>query len=111
MDFNTWVFKSLNTFKKDRYSIHCYITDETERVLDKNFTLKGFNDSTLEQCLLNFFREAYANYDYVISIVTDIVNKLVIVTVTTAYGFGKYTIDKIERIQDIEEEERGILND
>ena len=103
MDFNEAVFKTAKTFQKDRYLIHCYITDETERVIDKNLKLKGFKDSTLEQCLLNFFREAYVNYDYVISIVTDIVNKLVIVTVTTAYGFGKYTIDKIERIQDIEE--------
>ena len=104
MDFNEAVFKTVKSFQKDRYLIHCYITDETERVFDKNFTLKGFCDSTLEQCLLNFFREAYANYDYIVSIVTDIVNKLVIVTVTTAYGFGKYTIDKIERIQDIEED-------
>lgn len=94
----------MNTFKKDRYLIHCYIMNETKCYIDKNLKLKGFNNSTLEQCLSNYVREKYIDYDYNFEIVTDIVNKLGIVTVTAPpYGSVRYTIDKIERIQDIEE--------
>ena len=103
MNFDEWGSKSLNTFRKDVFRCHCYITDDSKYFVEKNLTLKGFNNSTLEECLLNLVREQYVNYDYVTNIVTDIVNKLVILTVTTSYGFGKITIDKIDRIQDIEE--------
>lgn len=105
MDFNEAVFKTVNTFMNDRYLIHCYITDETGYVFDKHFCLKGFGDSTLEQCLSNFvFDHFNADYYDDFNIVTDIVNKLVILTIYGNNLFRKITIDKIERIQDIEEE-------
>lgn len=98
------VYTTVNTFKKDRYLIHCDITDETGYVIDNNFTLRGFVDSTLEQCLSNFvFDHFNADYYDAFNIVTDIVNKLVILTIKGNSLFRKITIDKIERIQDIEE--------
>lgn len=103
MDFNEAVFKTVKTFQKDRYLIHCYITDETERVSDKIFTLKGFDCSTFEECLSNDVVKHYDVTYYDFNIVTDIINKVVILTIKGESLFRKVTIDKVERISDIEE--------
>lgn len=103
MDFNSWVSKSLNTFKKDVYRCHCFVKDGQRSMVENTITLKGFKDSTVEQCLSNLVFEQYDTNHYDFNIVTDIVNKLVILTIKGKYYLREVTIDKIERIQDIED--------
>lgn len=103
MDFNAWVSKSLNTFKKDVYRCHCYITDEHGDTLENTVRLRGFDFSTFEECLSNLVIDNYNVNYYDYNIVTDIVNKLVILTIKGNNLFRKITIDKAERISDIED--------
>lgn len=103
MDFNAWVSKSLNTFKKDVYRCHCLTLDEKGNEFERIITLKGFKDSTVEQCLSDLVFEQYDTNYYDFNIVTDIFHKIVILTIKGKNYLREVAIDKIERIQDIEE--------
>lgn len=102
MDFNEMVYNTVKTFHADRYLVHCYLQDEDGKEYEFNLPLKGFKDSTLEQCLSNFVFEHFKNCDF--NIVNDIFNKVVTLAVRTKSGVRVYAIDKVNRIiQDIEE--------